>query len=284
MTLINCHTHTVHSGHGEGTIAELADAAAAAGITTLAVTEHLPLPAGIDPGLEFSMAPGFMDSYRAQIEEARRAHPEMEIVTGGELDWLSWRDDNLASRRAACEGIEFVLGSVHFIDGWGFDDPAHRSPWEDPELADAAWRRYLQIWCEMAESDLPIDCLSHPDLVKKFGVQPRFDLTEWNGRMAEAAARSGRMIELNTAGLRKEVGEEYPGPDLLKAFCRAGVDCTIGTDAHSPREVALGLDRAVAALREAGYNRVAVPTRDHDRRYLGLDDLSVSAASAAVRA
>lgn len=276
MELVNCHTHTVRSGHGEGTVAQLADAASEAGITTLAVTEHLPLPAGIDPTFETSMDPMTVGEYRSEVLAAREAHPEMEVILGGELDWLSWRDDNLESRAAACEGLEFVLGSVHFIDGWAFDDPAHRAPWDDVQLADAAWRRYLDIWCEMAASDLPIDALAHPDLIKKFGVLPSFDLRPWHERMAEAAAASGRMVELNTAGLRKEVREEYPAPALLRAFFEAGVECTIGTDAHSPAEVACGLGRAREALAEAGYAHVVVPTRDHGRRPIPLDQLGVA--------
>ena len=42
MELVNTHCHCVYSGHGTGTIAEYADAAAAAGLTTLAFTEHFP--------------------------------------------------------------------------------------------------------------------------------------------------------------------------------------------------------------------------------------------------
>ena len=38
MELVNTHCHCVYSGHGTGTIAEYADAAAAAGLTTLAFT------------------------------------------------------------------------------------------------------------------------------------------------------------------------------------------------------------------------------------------------------
>ncbi|MFR5829026.1 MAG: PHP domain-containing protein [Adlercreutzia equolifaciens] len=43
MELVNTHCHCVYSGHGIGSIAEYADAAAAAGLTTLAFTEHFPL-------------------------------------------------------------------------------------------------------------------------------------------------------------------------------------------------------------------------------------------------
>ena len=50
MELVNTHCHCVYSGHGTGSIAEYADAAAAAGLTTLAFTEHFPLSAAFDLG------------------------------------------------------------------------------------------------------------------------------------------------------------------------------------------------------------------------------------------
>ena len=49
MELVNTHCHCVYSGHGAGSVAEYADAAAAAGLTTLAFTEHFPLSGAFDP-------------------------------------------------------------------------------------------------------------------------------------------------------------------------------------------------------------------------------------------
>jgi len=60
-------------------------------------------------------------------------------------------------------------------------------------------------------------------------------------------------VEVNTAGLRKPVGEIYPHPALLRACRAAGVPVTLGSDAHAPAEVAADLAAAVHLLRAAGY-------------------------------
>ena len=62
----------------------------------------------------------------------------------------------------------------------------------------------------------------------------------------------------------------FPAPDLLRAFCRAGVECTVGTDAHTPGNVARGIEQAYQLLLQAGYQTVTVPTADGDRRHITI--------------
>jgi histidinol-phosphatase (PHP family) len=101
--------------------------------------------------------------------------------------------------------------------------------------------------------------MAHPDLVKKFGHLPAFDRNDLYEEAARAAAESGVLIEVSTAGLRRPVGELYPGPDLLRAFCAAGVSATVGSDAHLPQEVGLQIDLAYDAMLRAGYESAAFP-------------------------
>ena len=136
MELVNTHCHCVYSGHGAGSIADYADAAEAAGLSILAFTEHFPLTAAFDPERYLSMTEENLPRYLAEIEEARAAHPSIEFVVGTEMDYLGDREDR-ALAEAALAPFAFKLGSVHFIDGWAFDDPAQRSRWEEPGAPDA---------------------------------------------------------------------------------------------------------------------------------------------------
>ena len=78
-------------------------------------------------------------------------------------------------------------------------------------------------------------------------------------RMAEAAASRGRMVEVNTSGRYAACAEYYPSSDLLACFCRAGVRCTVGTDAHCADHIARDIEKAYAYMYESGYREVAVP-------------------------
>ena len=117
MELVNTHAHTEFCGHGEGTVDELVQAARAAGITTLAVTEHYPLTPAFDPKAYLAMPQESVRPYLEALEAARAAYPDIEILLGTELDWLGDCEDRDLSDEDLAP-FEIVLGSVHFVDAW----------------------------------------------------------------------------------------------------------------------------------------------------------------------
>lgn len=268
MELVTTHTHTCFTNHGEGTVEELVSAAVAAGVSTIAVTEHYPMTDAFDPEHYLAMLASRVGEYLQAVDDARRAHPEIEVVTGCELDWLGDDEDRVLTPEDF-EPFALVLGSVHFVDRWAFDDPAQRGRWDEVG-ADAIWRRYFEVWCEAVSSDAPFTVMSHPDLAKKFGYYPSFDPQPLYDQAAEACAAAGRMVEVNTSGSYYACKEMFPAPALLEAFCRAGVPCTVGTDAHKPEHVARDIERAYRLMAQAGYRTVTVPTADGDRRRLTI--------------
>lgn len=266
IELIDCHTHTVLSGHGVGTVDDVVRAAVEQGISTIALTEHLALPSFMDSKRQLSMDPGALAGYRSEIEAAREKYPHIEIVAGLEVDWIEGNEEYI---RADLTGFTHLLGSVHFIDGWAFDDPDSLDEWSNRDI-DEVWTKYFELWCDAVRGDIPFNVMTHPDLPKKFGHRPSFDTRELYEHVASVAAARGVAIEVNTAGLRKPVCEIYPCESLLCAFQRAGVDATVGSDAHAPLEVGLGILDAYDTLRCSGYTHVMAPTPSGGRRYIQL--------------
>ena len=207
--------------------------------------------------------------YLEALEAARAAYPDIEILLGTELDWLGDCEDRDLSDEDLAP-FEIVLGSVHFVDAWPFDDPAQRGRWDEPGAADAIWKRYFELWCDAVTSTRPFTVMSHPDLAKKFGHYPSYDVGPLYRQAAEAAASAGRMVEVNTSGSYYACKEMFPAPALLAEFCRAGVPCTVGTDAHTPANVARDIEAGYRLMAQAGYRTVTVPTRDGGRRSITI--------------
>lgn len=271
MELVNTHCHTGFCGHGEGEVAEYVKQAKAAGLSTLAFTDHYPLSEQYDLGGYLSVPWESLDAYLGAVHEARAANPDLDIIVGCELDYLGFYEDRDFAPDAFSR-FELVLGSVHFVDAWPFDDPAQRDRWNEPGAPDRIWKRYFELWVEAVSDDsLPFHVMSHPDLAKKFNFYPTYDVAPLYRQAAEACAASGRMIELNTSGSYYACAEPFPAPDLLREFCRAGVPCTLGTDAHKPEHVARDIELGYRLMYEAGYRVVTVPTSDGDRRSVTIE-------------
>ena len=250
--LVDCHVHTARCGHGTGSVAEYVACARSRGLSGIALTEHLPLPDDLDPSRVYSMPATDLPAYCREVEG--EMVDGVRVAVGVEADWLPARLDYVRDLLAS-QQWDVVLGSVHFIDSWAFDDPSLVAEWDRHDV-DATWERYFDLLIDAACSRM-FDVMAHPDLIKKFGHRPASDPDLLYDEAARAFAEAGVAAEVSTAGLRKPVGELYPGDAFLLALRRHNVPVTLGSDAHAPSEVGYCFDEARTALRAAGYERLA---------------------------
>ena len=264
-------------------LAEYCEQAEAAGVTEIALTEHLfrfrqadALLGGfwddesVPPALAESMAEYWkfhatvdLDAYIACAQEAKEAG--LPVVIGLEVDYYEGRMDEVAALLAGYP-FDVLLGSVHWVGGWRFDDlddPVSMAEWPARQV-DRCWDAYTTALEELAASGA-CDVLAHPDHIKVAGFVPSAP-AEWWDRIAEAAVSSGMAAELNSAGWRKPVGEQYPAFELLRSFVARGVPLTTASDAHHLDHVAYRADDMRALLASVGVEllqgyRARVPHR-----------------------
>ncbi|MDP9071869.1 MAG: histidinol-phosphatase [Actinomycetota bacterium] len=272
--MLDYHLHLWSHGERDHapTVEELAaycERAAGAGVTEIAVTEHLfrfaqadAVLAGFwdddpDPRLRRAMAAYWGEHARADLDAyveavlAARAGG-LPVVLGLEVDHYAGRMDKVA---ALLDGYPFdvLLGSVHWLGAWGFDnfeDAVVAAEWE-ARTTERVWASYTEAVEELAASGA-CDVLAHPDLCKVTGRVPSFP-EELYDRMAEAAAAGGLAAEVSSAGWRKPVGEAYPARPLLERFRARGVPVTTASDAHRLAEVGQGVVELRPLLAAAGY-------------------------------
>ncbi len=199
----------------------------------------------------------------AEHEEwASRVKPEVLDSVGKDVGGIRIRRgleiDYSFEREAEIRGIinkwdlDFVIGSVHFIDGWGFDHPDFRSGFDGADI-DNIYARYFAIVARAITSGL-FDIVGHLDLIKIWGHRPmrRRDSDYVEPLLADMNA-SGLVVEINTAGLRKPVNEIYPSSRLLEMLFTADIPITFGSDAHEPVDVGRDLEKAREMAKKAGY-------------------------------
>jgi histidinol-phosphatase (PHP family) len=240
--------------HDTWTVDPFVETAKAAGVDEIGFTEHVYYFKQTSSLWDVPYQSGrcvydFEPYVRAVLEARERGLP---VKLGLEVDYVPGREDETREILAPYPW-DYLLGSVHFIDGLGVDG-------EEPRMLDVlgveeSWRKYFETVGAAARSGL-FDALSHPDLVKIFGGE-RPDSFDY-GPVVAAIAESGVAVEVSTAGLRKPVRELYPHPDFLSACHARSVPVTMASDAHSPDVVGRDFDLALELLRSVGYETVTV--------------------------
>ena len=247
------HTHTPLCRHAEGSPEGFVDAALAAGLTEFGMSDHAPaLPEPFD---DWRMSAAELPAYLDLIHRARQhAANRIPVRAGLECDWLpgceTWIDE-LAARFE----WDYLIGSVHYLGDWDFDNPKWLGRWAGADL-EAVWNHYWNTFAAMARSGI-FDILAHADIIKKFAFRPPGDLRRFYDPAIEAIATSGKAIELNTAGWHKPCAEAYPADAFLTLACEAGIPLVISSDAHRPDEVGRDFPRAIELARACGYRETA---------------------------
>ena len=230
------------------------DSARAKGLRDIAFTDHDRYCAGVD-----------FDA----VDALRADNPDVRIRAGIELD----NDPvtgaaGLAWVRANWERLDFVLGSVHYLDADQMFDSTGQEGQFDGRDIDAIYADYFSRVRAMAASGA-VDCLSHLDLIKIHGFRSRAPITELAEGTLRFIKERDLAIELSTAGWRKPVKEQYPALEVIRLAREIGIPFTVASDAHSHVQLAENYDRLAALMEQCGIWEVCVFDK-HRRESLPL--------------
>ena len=232
FTRSNVHSHTTFAD-GRDTAEEMTRTALALGFHTLGFSEH-----GHADYDDCSMALAQEPEYRAEIRRLRAKYAgQIHILLGCEHDWFSPVD---------AADYDYYIESVHYLpaDGgyWSVD-------WTRPKLEAAVYRHYggdpyamcrdyFRTVCESIEGT-GAAILGHIELVMKFNEKrDLFDDADprYLGpalECAELAARSGRLIEINTGAIARGYRTQpCPGPAMLRRVAECGGRIIMTSDCH----------------------------------------------------
>jgi histidinol-phosphatase (PHP family) len=244
---IDLHNHTTRCNHADGTIDEFIARAIELGINIYGFSEHAPMEFDENYRLRFDE----MSLYEKDVLNAKERYAEnIEILLGYEVDWLpKYHDDRVLKAK-----VDYLIGSVHFLDEWGFDNPEFIGRYKDRDI-DEIWQSYFNAIENMAKSGL-FDIAGHLDLLKVFKFLPNIDIKILSKNAMKAIKKSNMVIELNSSGLRKPIGEVYPSRGLLEMAYELDIPITLSSDAHEVEHIGYGYDEVVSLAKEVGYTKV----------------------------
>jgi histidinol-phosphatase (PHP family) len=242
--MIDIHNHTPLCKHATGTPEEYIKKAIEKNIKIYGFADHAPMEFDEKYRMKFDD----MQNYEKKIKNLKENYKDkIKILLGYEVDFIPYVDKRVLERE-----VDYLIGSIHFLDNWGFDNPEFIKEWHNRDVDDV-YKEYFNKIEKMAQSRL-FDIVGHLDLVKVFGFKPKKNIKDIAKNAIKEIKKSGMAVEINTAGLRKPVKEIYPSIELLEMIRDEGIDITFSSDAHRIEDVGYKIDEAIELAKNLGFN------------------------------
>ena len=236
------HTHTKRCKHGKGNVNDFVNFAIAKKFEVIGFTDHIPFK---DNRMDFCrMFYSELDEYISEINEAKKANPDITIYSGFEAEYF---EDSLDYYKELLTKVDYLVLGQHAIkkdDKYIFIDNCQ---------SEEEFNMYVDA-IEKAASTGYFSMINHPDL---FGLAK----DEWDDvciklthRIAKIAIKYNLPLELNAQGIRRWTKTAsrpyaYPIDDFWKIISKEypNIPILISSDAHSPEALT---DSAVERCKE----------------------------------
>ncbi|MCK5293986.1 MAG: histidinol-phosphatase HisJ [Arcobacteraceae bacterium] len=250
---IDLHNHTSRCNHATGTTEEYIKRAIELGIDIYGFSDHAPMY--YEP--EYRMSISQKSEYEKEILNLKEKYKNnIDIRIGYEVDFMS--NPKYMEKSILEADVDYLIGSVHFIqeknDLWGFDNPAYIKYYETKNI-DKIWEDYFEAIAAMVKTNY-FNIVGHLDLIKVFKYLPKKDIRLIAKDSMKEIKKLGMVLEINSAGLRKPIKEQYPSKELLELAYELDIPITFGSDSHSIEQIGFGYDEVSLLAKSIGYTEV----------------------------
>ena len=247
--MFDYHLHTSVSFDSESTALDMAKKAKDIGLREICFTDHCDYNSD-KAKKHYPIDLAEYDNAYSNLEV-----PGLKIKRGFEFgltDWNRAELDAMLDKR----NFDFVIGSVHFVDGF---DPYDREYWIGKTEREA-YLGYLERILECIKIHDRFNVLGHLTYVSRSVYNPTKNLLEYRDyrevcdEIFKTLINKDKGIEINTSAV-SSLGILLPSYDFVKRFRELGGKIiTVGSDAHSPERVGQHIDKALALAKEVfGY-------------------------------
>ncbi|MDO4475922.1 MAG: histidinol-phosphatase HisJ family protein [Lachnospiraceae bacterium] len=256
MIFSDFHMHSAHSEDSSSPMRDMVEGALRKGLTRICFTEHMDRDNPECPG-------SFEADLDAVWEEISRLRPEyrdrIEIGFGIEAGMQPHLADFYADLFSRYP-FDFIIASQHMTQK---HDPYYTSFWEGKEEAQV-FARYFEEYNVNLRAMPDFDTAAHLDYVVRYapGLDRCYSYESFADRIDPLLTyliETDRCLEVNTAGLAKNIRQTNPYPDVLQRYYDlGGRRITIGSDAHCPEAIAYGFDQTRELLLSIGFREYYV--------------------------
>jgi len=154
--------------------------------------------------------------------------------------------------------FDFVIGSVHGAQ----KQDLYTGEFMAGKDKHQAYLENLEEGLACIQDFPDFNVIGHLDLIRRYGnysetAMEYKDFKDIVNEIFSILIPRGQGIEINTSGIRYNLGATHPTFDYIKAFKQAGGEViTVGSDSHRPEDLISHFDTAYDMLTQAGFKYI----------------------------
>ena len=255
--IIDLHTHTDNSFDGHHSTMFLCETACMKGIRALAFTDHLEMDAFYRDNFDRTAIQAYFE-----VAKAKSAFSGKLIICNGTELGQAVYDLPVTEKLLSSMNYDIVIGSIHNlpnVQDFYYMDFSDESIDYYALLDDYfSWELKLAQWGGF-------DTLAHLTYPLRYIVgnygKP-VDMTRYSEIIDEILVtliRSGKSLEINTAGLRQPIGVTSPDESIVRRYKQLGGEMiTVGSDAHFAEHLGAGIEQGYELALRCGFDKIAL--------------------------
>ncbi|AKL94895.1 histidinol-phosphatase HisK [Clostridium aceticum] len=171
--------------------------------------------------------------------------------------------------------FDFVIASIHSVE----KSELFLNNFFDGKTQEKAYEIYFNELEDVVNNYDGYSVLGHLDIIKRYGG---FDLPlqleayeVFTTAILKKLIEKGKGIEVNTSGIRYNLGNYHPSIDIIELYHRLGGEIiTLGSDAHYPHHVAFDFHDALNQLKTIGFQYITT-FKEMKPRFHSIDKLLI---------
>ncbi|MBC3798189.1 histidinol-phosphatase HisJ [Acetobacterium tundrae] len=265
MIQANYHVHSNYCD-GKNTLEEMVNAGIEAGLKSMGLSSHMPLPFLND----WTMEEANLENYFKDVANLKKKYAlSIELYCGMEIDYFIDRKDISELAKKVWPRLDYTIMSIHTIGSTCSDDVSYIDDSQEDfakgirKYYDNRSQKFIEDYYKaignMVKKYQP-DILGHIDLIKKYN-QGNFFFNEKDTWYQETVKHcldvivmTNTRMEINTgANMRVPGVGRYPSDWMIPEMCKRNIPITIGGDTHSVEGIINEFNEAEAILLSCGY-------------------------------
>ncbi|MBK5244803.1 MAG: histidinol-phosphatase [Eubacteriaceae bacterium] len=265
MIRSNYHVHSNYCD-GKNSLEEMVLAGIDAGLTSMGLSSHMPLPFKND----WTMRESSLDNYFKEVTYLKEKYSlSIELYCGLEIDYFIDQNDISPLSKKNISKLDFTIMSIHTIGSTRSDNVYYIDETQN-NFAQGIKKFYKNKPRDFIEDyyhsiaqmvlDYQPDILGHLDLIKKFNPEHFFfdEKDNWYKdsviECLDAISETGTLVEINTgANLRVPGVGRYPSDWIIPELFKRKIPITISGDSHTVTGINYDFSKTEIFLMDCGY-------------------------------